>query len=353
MKKYWILVLLIGLLASCGSSNDGEALSGAGATFPAPFYNNVFKEYTLSGGGVITYGAVGSGGGIRSLGDRTVDFGATDVYLSDDELRAMPADIIHIPTALGAVVLSYHLPEVTDLKLNAELISAIYRGEITRWNDARLKEANPGANLPDQAITPIYRSDGSGTTFVFSDYMTKADSIWKEELGAGKALNFKVGIAAKGNPGVAGTIAETKGSIGYIGSEYALALSIPSAAIANSSGAYIKADAQSISAAAETEMPADMRLMITNSSNPEAYPISTFTWIIVYKEQAYNNRTVAGAQAIVSLLKYVTGKEGQKIAERTHYAPLSTAASLNTSKLIESMTFEGVAVPEIEKETAN
>ncbi len=353
MQKYWIGLILGVLLASCSSQGKRDAaLSGAGATFPAPYYNNVFKEYTRSGYGTVTYGAVGSGGGIRSLADQTVDFGATDVFLSEEELIEMSADVVHIPTALGAVVLSYNLPGVDNLKLNAELISAIYRGEITRWNDGRLQAVNPGTSLPDQAITPIYRSDGSGTTFVFADYMTKADSIWKETLGVGKALNFNVGIAAKGNPGVAGTIAETKGSVGYIGSEYALALDIPSAQLQNSSGVYVKADAHSISAAAETDLPADMRVKITNPSNPEAYPISTFTWIIVYKEQAYNNRTPVKAQALVKLLKFIVGKEGQDIAEKTHYAPLSAVALSHTAKLIESITFDGGEINELEQENA-
>lgn len=344
MKNYLMIVLLGGIIVSCGSSAKDASLSGAGATFPAPYYNNVFKEYATSGGSTVTYGAVGSGGGIRSLADQTVDFGATDVFLSEEEIKDFSAEVVHIPTSLGAVVMSYNLAEVKELKLNAELISAIYRGEITRWNDSRLQAVNEGTTLPDQAITPIYRSDGSGTTYVFSDFMTKADSLWGKDLGTGKALNFKVGIASKGNPGVAGTIAETKGSIGYIGSEYALALSIPSAAVLNSSGEYVMANAQSISAAAETELPADMRLMITNSANPAAYPISTFTWIIAYKEQNYNERTVAKAQGLIKLLDYITGKEGQLIAEKTHYAPLSPAAQKNTRQIIESITYDGVAI---------
>lgn len=339
MKKFIFFAVVALTLASCG--NKSAKLAGAGATFPAPFYNIVFKEYSKVYGSDVTYGAIGSGGGIRSLKDKTTDFGATDVFLSDDELKEMSAEIVHVPTALGAVVLSYKLNGIKDLKLTAEVVSDIYRGKITNWNDEKIKAINPDLSLPDKAITPVYRSDGSGTTFVFSDYMSKADSLWQKEIGHGKSLQFPAGVAAKGNPGVAGVIAETEGSIGYIGSEYALALNIPAAQMKNSSGNFIKADDKSISAAANVNMPDDTRLMITNSSNPEAYPISTFTWIIVYKEQNYNKRTIEQAQALKGLLDYVTGKTGQDIAVRTHYAPLSGQALEKTKIAINTITFNG------------
>lgn len=326
---------------SCDSSTK---LSGSGATFPAPFYNVVFKKFTENGGNTVTYGAIGSGGGIRSLKDKTVDFGATDVFLSDDELKQMGSDVVHIPTAMGAVVLSYNLQGVKELKLTPALVSEIYRGVITNWNDTKIKEINPEINLPDKAITPVYRSDGSGTTAVFSEYMSKVDEAWKNEIGAGKSLTFNVGVAAKGNPGVAGNIAETEGSIGYIGSEYATALNIPSALLQNSSGNFIAANDKSISASADIDMPNDTRAIITNSSNPEAYPISTFTWIILYKDQNYNNRTEEQAKSLVSLLSYITGKEGQEVAVKTHYAPLSEQALEKTNAIIKSITFNGNAI---------
>lgn len=343
MKKMLWFTAVIMLMAACSSSKkEGPVkLSGAGATFPAPFYNIVFKKYAETVGNEVTYGAVGSGGGIRSLQDKTVDFGATDVFLSDDELKNMSAEIVHIPTALGAVVLSYNLEGVTDLKLTAPLISEIYRGTIKNWNDPKLKAVNPGVNLPDQAITPVYRSDGSGTTFVFSDYMSKADSFWEGTIGRGKSLNFATGVAAKGNPGVAGIVAETVGSIGYIGSEYSLALNLPAASIQNASGNFIKADEKGISTSAEVEIPSDTRLMITNSLNPEAYPISTFTWMIAYKEQSYNKRAVETAQALVALFKFIISSEGQAIASQSHYAPLSAAAKSKVDAIIQSMTFDG------------
>lgn len=338
MKKLFFILTTTLAIVSC-TSKSGEKLSGAGATFPAPFYNITFKKYTETSGNNVTYGAIGSGGGIRSLKDKTVDFGATDVFLSDDEMKEMGAEVLHIPTALGAVVLSYNLPEVKNLKLTAEVISDIYLGKITKWNDPKLVAINEGVNLPDKAITPVFRSDGSGTTSVFADYMSKANESWKNSLGTGKSLNFTVGVAAKGNPGVAGIIAETAGSIGYIGSEYALALNIPSAALQNSNGVFIAANEKSIAASATDDLPADTRLSITNSTNPDAYPISTFTWIIVYKEQAYNNRTEASAKALRGLLSFITGAEGQEIASKTHYAPLSESTSAKVKAIISSITY--------------
>lgn len=343
MKK--ILLFTVASLAialtSCGKKDS--TLSGAGATFPAPFYNIVFKEYAKNGNNV-TYGAIGSGGGIRSLKDKTVDFGATDVFLSESELQEMGADIVHIPTALGGVVLSYNLKDVKDLKLTADIISDIYRGVITNWNDTKLKELNPTLNLPDKKIIAVYRSDGSGTTSVFSEYMSKVNEAWKTEIGQGKSLKFPVGIAAKGNPGVAGIIAETEGSIGYIGSEYALALNMSSALLQNSSGNFVAADSKSISASANVDIPNDTRVVITNSSNPEAYPISTFTWIIAYKEQNYNNRTEDQAKALTGLLSYIISPEGQEIANKTHYAPLPAIAVEKTKTIISSMTFNGTPI---------
>lgn len=339
-----LLFIAIAAVVALTSCNSSPKLSGAGATFPAPYYNLVFKKFTEVSGNNVTYGAVGSGGGIRSLKDKTVDFGATDVFLSDAELKEMGSDVVHIPTALGAVVISYNLPDVKGLKLNASLISDMYRGVITNWNDEKIKALNPDLNLPDQAITPVYRSDGSGTTSVFSEYMSKVDSVWNKELGTGKSLKFPKGVAAKGNPGVAGIVKETVGSIGYIGSEYALALSIPTALLQNSSGNFVEANDKSISASAETDIPDDTRLIITNSNNPQAYPISTFTWIIVYKEQDYNKRTEEQAKSLVSLLKFIISKDGQDLAVKTHYAPLSAKAVEKTQAIINSITFNGQAL---------
>lgn len=339
-KIFIILLTILSILTSCGT--DGrEKISGAGATFPAPFYNIVFREYAKQGGSITTYGGIGSGGGVRSFKDKTVDFGATDVFLSDKDLDKIGIDIVHIPAALGGIVMAFNLKDIKELNMNAEIVTAIYLGEITKWDDSRIRAINPNTNLPDKPITPVYRSDGSGTTAVFSEYMSKVNDEWKEQIGKGKSLKFPKGVAAKGNPGVAGVIAETDGSIGYIGSEYALALNIPTTTMQNSSGNFIKANEKSISLSADIDMPSDTRTVITNSSNPEAYPISTFTWIIVYREQAYNNRTLKEAKALKDLMKFLISEDGQAIATKTSYAPLSGKALETTKAAIETMTYNG------------
>lgn len=348
MKKLIFLLLIAVVAASCGSGGGGNTaktkqvtLSAAGATFPQPFYNLAFKKYNEEGGPVINYGGIGSGGGIKSLRDKVVDFGATDAYLSDAELAEMPAEVIHIPTCIGAVVIAYNLPAVTGLKLTPGLLEGIFLGKITKWNDKKLAEANPGISLPDMNITVVYRSDGSGTTYIFSDYMSKVSPLWKETLGTGKALNWPAGIGAKGNPGVAGTISQSQGSIGYIGFEYANAQKIPMALLQNGAGNYVEPTLASFTAAAEVEIPADTRVMITNSQVPEAYPITSFTWIILYKEQAYNNRSADVANATVNAIKWMTGANAQAIATSVHYAALPQKAAEQASILLSTITFNG------------
>jgi phosphate transport system substrate-binding protein len=219
-------------------------------------------------------------------------------------------------------------------------------GTITKWNDNALKAVNPGINLPDLGITVVYRSDGSGTTFIFSDYMTKVSKAWADNIGTGKSLNWPAGIGAKGNPGVAGTISQSAGTIGYIGSEYAFAQKIQYAQVRNSSGNFINPDIKTVSAAARTQIPEDTRVMVTNSSDPEAYPISGFTWIILYKEQAYNGRTKEQAQATVKFLDWLTGQDGQGIAESVNYASLPSEVSQRAKNVLKSVTYEGKPIME-------
>ena len=346
MKKLVFFTLAVVMIAGCKPSGKGNGkgveMSGAGATFPLPYYNIIFKDYSEKTANQVTYGGIGSGGGIRSLQDKTVDFGASDAYLSDEEKTEMQAEVLHIPTCLGAVALAYNLSGVQQLHLNGDLVAGIFMGNITKWNDAKIKELNPEADLPDKPITPVYRSDGSGTTYVFSDYLTKVNQEWAENMGTGKSLKWPVGIAAKGNPGVAGIIQQTEGAIGYVGSEYSLSLNIPTASMQNSSGNFVDASTQSISAAANIELPADMCAMITNSPEAQAYPISCFTWIIVYKEQAYAKRTEEQAKALVNLLEYVLSPAAQSVAEKVHYSPLPEAALKNAKALVESITYKGV-----------
>lgn len=351
MKNLLILVTVLTLLVSCNgggkkvtTNNSKVTITAAGATFPMPFYNLAFKKYTEIAGVPMTYGGIGSGGGIRSLQDKVVDFGASDAFLSDKELSEMPAEIVHIPTCMGAVVIAYNLPGVENLKMTPELLENIFMGTITKWNDPKMKAVNPDIKFPDTKITVVYRSDGSGTTNIFSDYMTKVSKLWSEKVGAGKSLNWPVGIGAKGNPGVAGTISQSVGAIGYIGSEYAFAQKIQYALVQNSSGNFINPDIKTVTSAAKGQIPADTRVMVTNSSDPEAYPISGFTWIILYKEQSYNGRTLAQAEAGVKFLDWLISSDAQAIAVSVNYASLPSDVSSVAKNILRSITFDGKPV---------
>ncbi|MBR6559919.1 MAG: phosphate ABC transporter substrate-binding protein PstS, partial [Alistipes sp.] len=214
-KSVMTFVVALAMISCGGNANGGreaQELSGAGATFPLPFYNVVFENFSQVNGDVVAYGGIGSGGGVRNLRDKIVDFAGSDAFLSDKEMAEM-APVVHIPTCMGAVVLAYNLDGVKELKLSGEIIADIFAGNIKMWNDERLVALNPNVTLPAEAIIPVFRSDGSGTTFVFTDYLTKVSPMWKEKFGAGKSVNFSSGQAAKGNPGVAGVIKQTKNTI--------------------------------------------------------------------------------------------------------------------------------------------
>ncbi|MBQ2362190.1 MAG: phosphate ABC transporter substrate-binding protein PstS, partial [Bacteroidaceae bacterium] len=243
MKKFFssVMTLVFAIAAiSCGGNTNNDSrtpqqLSGAGATFPLPFYNVIFEEFAKINGDAVAYGGIGSGGGVRNLRDKIVDFAGSDAFLTDKEMSDMKS-VIHIPTCMGAVVLAYNIDGVKELVLSGDVIADIFAGNIKMWNDERLMALNPGATLPAEPIIPVFRSDGSGTTFVFTDYLTKVSPQWKEKFGAGKSVNFPSGQAAKGNPGVASIIKQTKNSIGYVGSEYAFAQKIAYAKIKNQRG---------------------------------------------------------------------------------------------------------------------
>ena len=351
MKKIFssIMTLAVALaFTACGSnSNDGgrkaQELSGAGATFPLPFYNVVFENFAQVNGDAVAYGGIGSGGGVRNLRDKIVDFAGSDAFLSDKEMAEMNP-VIHVPTCMGAVVLAYNLDGVSELKLSGEVIADIFAGNIKMWNDERLAALNPDATLPAEAIIPVFRSDGSGTTFVFTDYLTKVSPMWASNFGAGKSVNFPSGQAAKGNPGVAGVIKQTKNSIGYVGSEYAFAQKIPYARIQNLRGEFVLPSSATISAAASGEIPADTRCSITNADAAGAYPISTFTWMIIYKEQNYSDRSKEQAMATLDLLKYILSDEAQNITSEVHYAPLPAKAKELSMTNLKTVTFDGMAI---------
>ena len=351
MKKILLSIVTLTfaiVLASCGSntndnSRKSQELSGAGATFPLPFYNAVFEQFAETKGDAVAYGGIGSGGGVRNLRDKIVDFAGSDAFLTDKEMADMNP-VIHIPTCMGAVVLAYNLEGVEELRLTGEIITDIFAGNIKMWNDERIKSLNPQALLPNEAIIPVFRSDGSGTTFVFTDYLTKVSQMWASKFGAGKSVNFPVGQAAKGNPGVASVIKQTKNSIGYVGSEYAFAQKIAYAKIQNQDGEFVAPSAASISAAASGNIPSDTRTSITNSAAKGAYPISTFTWMIIYKEQNYSDRSKEQAMATLDLIQYILSDEAQKITAFVHYAPLPTKAKEISLANLKTVTYNGEAI---------
>ena len=349
MRTNLLMTFVLALvLSSCGggstnSNRKAQELSGAGATFPLPFYNVIFENFAEVNGDAVAYGGIGSGGGVRNLRDKIVDFAGSDAFLSEKEMSDMNP-VIHIPTCMGAVVVAYNLEGVDKLNLSGELIADIFAGEVKMWNDPRLKALNPDAVLPAEDIIPVFRSDGSGTTFVFTDYLTKVSPMWANKFGAGKSVNFPSGQAAKGNPGVAGVISQTKNSIGYVGSEYAFAQKIPYARIENQHGEMVEPTAETISAAASGEIPSDTRTSITNSDATGAYPIATFTWMVIYKEQNYSDRSMDQAVATLDLLQYILSDEAQNITSEVHYAPLPTKAKELSIKNLKTVTYDGVAI---------
>ena len=349
MRTNLLMTFVLALvLSACGggstnSNRKAQELSGAGATFPLPFYNVIFEKFAEANGDAVAYGGIGSGGGVRNLRDKVVDFAGSDAFLSEKEMSDMNP-VIHIPTCMGAVVVAYNLEGVDKLNLSGELIADIFAGEVKMWNDPRLKALNPDAVLPAEAIIPVFRSDGSGTTFVFTDYLTKVSPMWANKFGAGKSVNFPSGQAAKGNPGVAGVISQTKNSIGYVGSEYAFAQKIPYARIENQHGEMVEPTAETISAAASGEIPSDTRTSITNSDATGAYPIATFTWMVIYKEQNYSDRSMDQAVATLDLLQYILSDEAQNITSEVHYAPLPTKAKELSMKNLKTVTYDGVAI---------
>ena len=351
MKKIFksaMTMVAILTMVSCGGNatngvREAQELSGAGATFPLPFYNVVFENFSQVNGDVVAYGGIGSGGGVRNLRDKIVDFAGSDAFLSDKEMAEM-APVVHIPTCMGAVVLAYNLDGIDELKLSGEIIADIFAGNIKMWNDERLAALNPDVKLPNESIIPVFRSDGSGTTFVFTDYLTKVSPMWKEKYGAGKSVNFPSGQAAKGNPGVAGVIKQTKNSIGYVGSEYAFAQKIPFARIQNARGEFVLPSSATISAAASGVIPADTRCSITNADAAGAYPISTFTWMIIYKEQNYSDRSKEQAMATLDLAQFIISDLAQHITSEVHYAPLPAKAKELSLTNLKTVTYDGISI---------
>ncbi|MGA1978535.1 MAG: phosphate ABC transporter substrate-binding protein PstS [Bacteroidales bacterium] len=325
------------------AQGSDKELIGAGATFPYPLYSKMFDMYNQETGVKVNYQSIGSGGGIKQLQSKTVDFGASDAPLNDDEIKQMPAPVIHVPTCLGAVMITYNLDGNPKLMLTGDVIADIFLGKITRWNDARLKALNPSVNLPDLAISVIHRSDGSGTTYVLSDYLCKVSPDWAIKPGKGKALDWPVGIGAKGNEGVGGMIKQVPGSIGYVELAYVLQNKMAAAQIKNKAGKFIEANIGSISASANVKLPEDLRVSLTNTDAEGGYPITSFTYIILYENQSYENRALDKSKATVKLVKWMI-TNGQKYAEPLLYAPLPKEAASAALGRLKKVNFGGKSI---------
>ena len=337
LNSLLIVAVALGLLFTAPA--EAQELLGAGATFPYPLYSKMFDAYHKDKGVKINYQAIGSGGGIRQLINKTVDFGGTDAFMSDEKLKEL-APIIHIPTCLGAVSVTYNLPAMPELKFTPDVLADIFLGTITKWNDPRMQKINSGIKLPDMKIVVVHRSDGSGTTFIFTDYLAKISTAWQDKVGRGKSVNWPAGLGAKGNPGVAGLVKQLPGSIGYVELIYALQNSMPVGAIQNKKGNFVKPSLESTNLAANVAIPDDTRVFLTDTDAEAGYPIAGFTWIIVFKEQNYNQRSLEKAKEVTKLLTWMT-HAGQKYVEPLDYAPLPKAAVEKAEVLIKSITYNG------------
>jgi phosphate transport system substrate-binding protein len=326
MKRTKTLVLsMAALVLASFTLNAQLKLNGAGATFPYVIYSKWFDVYSTKANMQFNYQSIGSGGGIKQTIEGTVDFGATDGPMSADQMKEAKdkqgTDVLHIPTVMGADVVAYNLPAAgKDLRLTPDVLAGIFLGQITKWNDAKLASINPGKSLPNQAIIVAHRSDGSGTTFIFTDYLTKVSKTWAVNVGKGTSVNWPTGLGGKGNEGVAGIVKQTEGAIGYVELAYAVKNNLPYALMQNKAGEFVEATFESVSAAAAgaiKNMPEDLRVSITDADGKGSYPISGFTWLLIYQ----NMKDKEKAGAIVGFLKWAM-TEGQSYAKDLYYAPL-------------------------------
>lgn len=333
-RKILTGVLLVGVTATTSAQ---MMINGAGATFPYPIYSKWFDEYAKVDPSVrFNYQSIGSGGGQKQILAQTVDFGASDGPMSDDNLAKAPGKILHIPTVAGAVVVTYNLEGNPMLKLDGETSAAIFLGKIKQWNDPKLASLNPGVKLPDKEIVVVHRSDGSGTTFIFTDYLSKVSPEWKTKVGNNTSVNWPTGIGGKGNEGVAGQVRQTPGALGYVELIYAIQNKMPYADLKNAAGEFVKPALESVTAALATaDVPDDFRFSMTNAPGKDAYPIAGATWLLVYRDQT----EAAKGKKLVEFLKWALTK-GEAMANALDYAALPPALQQRAMKRIDEINIK-------------
>ena len=335
-----LIAAVIGVQTKLAAQDD-KTILGAGSSFINPLFSKIFADYHQKTGIQVNYQSIGSGGGILQLTNKTVDFGATDGPVNDEQAAKFGVPVLHIPQASGAVVVTYNLPgENNLLSLSPDIIADIFLGNIKTWNDPRIVAINKGVNIPGLPILVAHRSDGSGTTNIFTNYLSKVSPAWKSKVGTGGAVNWPTGLGGKGNEGVAGLVKQTPGAVGYVELIYAMQNKMDYAKIKNQKGKFIVPSIESVTAAGNVKLPDDSKIFITDTDAPDGYPIAGFTWVIIYKEQNYSSRSMERAKQLLKLLWWNI-HEGQKFAAPLNYAPLSKEALKVSEKILKSATFNG------------
>ncbi|MDP9043141.1 MAG: phosphate ABC transporter substrate-binding protein PstS [Bacteroidota bacterium] len=334
-------VAMIAGLQTTVVAQDDKTLLGAGSSFINPLFSKMFAEYNQKTGIQVNYQSIGSGGGILQLTNKTVDFGASDGPLNEEQATKMGVPVLHITQASGAVVVTYNLPgENNLLNLTPDVLADIFLGNIKTWNDARITSLNKGVNIPALPILVAHRSDGSGTTNIFTNYLSKVSDAWKSKVGSGGAVNWPTGLGGKGNEGVAGLVKQTPGAIGYVELIYALQNKMDYAKIKNKKGKFIVPSIASVTAAGNVKLPDDSKIFITDTDAPDGYPIAGFTWVLIYKEQNYNGRSQDRATKLLKLIWWNI-HEGQQFTTPLNYSPLSKEAVKVAEKILKSATYNG------------
>ncbi len=329
---------------AAAGSDENNTILGAGSTFDNPLFSKMFSEYNKTTGLKVNYQSIGSGGGIQQLTSKTVDFGASDAPLNGKQDSALSAPAIHIPVTAGAVVVSYNLPDMKDtLMLTPDVLAKIFLGEIKKWNDPMIAAVNKGVKLPATDILVAHRSDGSGTSNIFTTYLSKVSKDWETKVGKGSSVNWPVGLGGKGNEGVAGSIKQTPGAIGYIELAYAIQNNMAFAKVQNKAGNFITPNIASVTAAANITIPADAKISLTNTEATDGYPISGLSWILLYKEQKYSDRSADKVTKMLKMIQWMI-HDGQQYSAPLNYAPLSAAAVAISDAQLKTITYDGKPV---------